>query len=95
MRKSKTAKRSRPLSTTEAINGALKTLGYTTQRAKARVLNEDPASFGRYLKGDRSPQCAKVDGWLENLKRKGITIVLAWDADGCEVRSFEKHEQAA
>ena len=84
-----------PMTPEQVISDALVSLGYKTQRSQARVLGEDPSCYSRYLKGNRSPQCSKVDGWPERLKGNGITIVLAWDASGCVVRKVRKRKQVA
>ena len=79
----------------EVVSEALAGLGYTTMRAQARVLGEDLTCYSRYTRGQRSPPCSKVDGWIATLKRKGIALVLKWDDTGCKVRSIKRRKRAA
>ena len=75
-----------------AISEALVEAGVRRRKAQAELVGELPSKWSRYLRGHRSPQCAKVQGWLDALDTAGITVALRWTPRGVVGTLVEPHE---
>jgi hypothetical protein len=67
------------MTATLAISAALHAQGITRRQAQAAIVGESPTMWSRYLNGHRSPQCAKVQAWMEAADAAGHTLHLTWD----------------
>ena len=75
-----------------AISEALVEAGVRRRKAQAELVGELPSKWSRYLRGHRSPQCSKVQGWLDALDTAGITVALRWTPRGVVGTLVEPHE---
>ena len=67
-----------PTTPQRAINEELKKRGIKRQQVQAGVIGESPEQWSRYLNSKRSPQCCKVQDWLETAKKNGHDLLLMW-----------------
>lgn len=74
----------KPMTPTQAIAATLARAGVTKQKDQAAILGELPQHWNRYVKGHRSPQCAKVQGWMRRLALGGYAVELRWTGDGVQ-----------